>query len=159
MFALANRPGKVVFAEIIPASLSCCFPSAPLSRPVRAEMLAGARRRLGLAWKNMAFLSDVSVPRMHCLRRENATGPESEWRSCTRRCLSDNVAGRVHGRGGSVLGSTDVGQHVEEEEIQIHSNCLLFARRAASLSLTPSLPSSSLSPFLPPSRLSYVSRN
>lgn len=33
LFALANWPGKVVLAETMPASLSCCFLSPSVSEP------------------------------------------------------------------------------------------------------------------------------
>lgn len=62
-FALANWPGKVVFAEMIPASFFVLpFLSASLSEATRAEMLAVARRCLGLACKTWRFYQTCQYP-------------------------------------------------------------------------------------------------
>lgn len=100
----------------------------------------------------MAFLSDVSVPRMHCLRPGNATGPDSEWRNSTRRCFSDNRAGHVRGRGVSVFVMGAPGSVSERRKTfrftQIFSH--LLAEQLSPRSLSPSLPLSSLLPLLLP---------
>lgn len=99
--------------------------------------------------QNMAFLSDVSVPRMHCLRPGNATGPDSEWRNSTRRCFSDNRAGHVRGRGMSVFVMGAPGSVSERRKTfrftQIFSH--LLAEQLSPRSLPPSLPLSSLLPL------------